>query len=323
MAFNEPFLRQTILSAVENSSSPDRIFFGVVEQRTDGIFSELQDIKNVRHKRLEVSAPLGVGLPRSYSMDLLKDEDYCLITDSHMIFNHNWDENIIRRIKYLEKDFGNKIIISQHLPTLDIDENNLVLYPEKRKDTPCYLKFDGIFIDDIPIPSGTDFFQQYPVTCHYMFSFSQTFKDIKFDPRIFYFAEESSLSMRFSTRGYKVFSTRYFPMFHLQKTNSYKIKSWQDLEGTERLQDDIEIVYKIFSGKEIGEWSASSLVDLKEFLNNSGLDISYYMSGIDTSRGDNFTIYQIRHKIVDIFENNKTFYENLYDRFIPEIRYKK
>jgi hypothetical protein len=317
VSFNEPFLKETILSAIKKSSKPERIYFGVVEQRTDSNFADLKEIKNVKHISMQVGGPLGVGIPRKLSMELLDNQDYCLIIDSHMIFNDNWDENIIRRIKHISKIYSEKVIISQHLPVLDVDDNNLVLYPEKKKDTPCYLKFDGIFIDDIPIPNGHEFYQQYALTCHYLFSLSKSFKEVVFDPRIFYFAEESSLAMRFITRGYKIFSTRYFPMFHLQKTNGKKIKSWQTLNGTSRLQDDIEIVYSIFSGKEIGVWGAPSKCRLDDFLAESRLDISYYMSGVDHDLDIN---KQIRSKIVDMFDNGNDFYENLYQNFIPAIR---
>lgn len=323
VAFDEPFLKDTVLSAISNSSKPERVFFGIVEQRSDGNFSDLREINNVSHKQLKVYEPMGVGLPRSFSMDLSKDEEFCLITDSHMIFNKNWDENLIRRLKYLEKDFGSKVLLSQHVPTAVVDNGYLLDGGGFDNYTPCYLKFDGVFIDDFPIPSSVDYFEQYAVTCHYLFSFMNTFKEVPIDPSPFYFAEESALSMRLVTRGYKIFSTKYFPMLHLQKLPSSGFKSWQLSSGINRIQEDAVLVYKLFSGKKIGKWGPPSLDALNKFLELSGLDMSYYLNEIDNNESEDNIINFIRNKTFKIFNNDKDFYENLYNKFIPEIRSSK
>lgn len=323
VAFDEPFLKETVLSAINNSSIPERVFFGVVEQRSDGNFSDLSTIKNITHKKLKVSEPMGVGLPRSYSMDLSRDEEFCLITDSHMVFNKNWEENLIRRLKYLQRDFGRKVVLSQHLPTAIINDECLVDGNGFNNYAPCYLKFDGMFIDDVPIPDSVEYFEQYAVTCHYLFSFMDTFREVPIDPLHFYFAEESALSMRLVTRGYRIFSTKYFPMLHLQKLPTVGLKSWQLVNGTTRIQDDVVFVYKLFSGSNIGKWGPPSLGALNKFLEVSGLDMSYYLKDIDTGGSEDYIINQIIQKTSGIFDNDKEFYENLYSKFIPEIRSSK
>jgi hypothetical protein len=311
VGFNEDYLYQTIESAIENSYNPDRLYFGVVEQRSDESFTNFSQIKNIRDSKIFSTTPLGVGLPRSHSIDLYKNEDYILITDAHMVFTKNWDELLIRRIESIKKVEGSKVILSQHLPPAFINKDKLEILNEKYQPTSLY--FDGIFIRDKILE--TEYTQQYALTFHYIFSDATLVKEVPIDPRPYYIAEESLYSLRVSTRGYKIFSTEYIPMYHLTKPLVKINNDWRNDIDVKRMVEDFHLVYNVLVNKKIGDLSAPSSSALEEYINKSGITLQYILDNLGLKKFDGNSINIIEEKIKDIF-SRETFDTAIYEMLL-------
>lgn len=308
IGFNEDYIYQTVLSAIENSYKPDRLYFGIVEQRSDKSFTDFSQIKNVRHSKILSKSPLGVGLPRSHSIDLYEGEDYILITDAHMVFTKNWDELLIRRLESIKKVAGRRVILSQHLPPAVIDNNKLDILNKKYQ--PTSLHFDGLFIKDKILEK--EYEEQYALTFHYIFSDAGLAKEVPIDPRPYYIAEESLYSLRVSTRGYKIFSTEYIPMYHLTKPLVKINNDWRNDIDVKRMVEDFHLVYNVLVNKKIGDLSAPSSNSLEEYINKSGITLQYILDNLGLKKFDENSINIIEEKIKDIF-SSETFDIAIYE----------
>jgi hypothetical protein len=96
-AFNEIDLEQTVVSAINNATNPDRLFFGIFECSSDNKFANFKNNnKNIYHLKATYNSPFGVGLPRLNSSMLNNREcDFYLQVDAHMLFENNWDIDLI------------------------------------------------------------------------------------------------------------------------------------------------------------------------------------------------------------------------------------
>lgn len=307
VGFNENYLYQTIKSAIENSYNSERLRFGVVEQRNDESFIDFSQIKNVRDSKIFSTTPLGVGLPRSHSIDLYDNEDYILITDAHMIFSKNWDELLIRKLEFIKKIEDSKVILSQHLPPAFIKNNKLEILSEKYQPTSLY--FDGLFIKDRILEK--EYIEQYALTFQYIFSDAELVKEIPIDPRPYYIAEESLYSLRVSTRGYKIFSTEYTPMYHLIKPLVKIDNDWRENIDPKKMVDDFHLVYDTVVNKKIGSLSAPSQNSLEEYLKKSGLTLKYILDNLQLKEFNESSISIIEEKIKSIF-SSQTFDTAIY-----------
>lgn len=277
-SFNEEFIRDTIMNAVYTAKFPKNLVFGVVQQRTDDEFIHIPNIANIKEKKLRIDRPMGTGIARNMAMSMMDQEKYFLSIDAHMIFNHGWDEKLILKLKKIAEIHGDKVVISQHMPSATIKDNRMIPDPKRIGDSPATLYFNGMHISGRGIERGVEFLEQYALTSHFIFSFSKTFKYIKFDPEMFYLAEEPTLSMRLCTRGYKIFCTDYVPMFHLQKENDKDSRGWKTIIEVQNIQRECIRMYDILNGKILGEWGAPDINSLNNFREISGMDSKKFMN---------------------------------------------
>lgn len=128
IAFNEKYLQQTIDSALTKADHSDRIYFGVLEHRTDNVFSDFQHYNNVKHIHLHYDAVLGVGVPRTLVLQLYNNEDFILQIDAHMIFDEGWDSKLIANYLTIIEDTGSqKIVITGRPAWWTLDGNNHIV----------------------------------------------------------------------------------------------------------------------------------------------------------------------------------------------------
>lgn len=86
-AYNDRYVGQTVESALEKAKYPNRITFGIVEQRIDNKFFDFQKHNQIKHIKINYGAPLGLGTPRTLTLGLYDKEDFIFQIDAHMIFD--------------------------------------------------------------------------------------------------------------------------------------------------------------------------------------------------------------------------------------------
>lgn len=301
----EQFLEQTILSAYNNSSKKNNLFFKILNQSTTNKIINFEhlnfniEIINYLSKELH-----GLGKARMISNCTdLTFADYVLQIDSHMIFSNNWDDYLINYLdevkKYHQKSVisgyaiawklkENKITVNDKIIdplNFDCDKENIgygriplwsimppkVLEQRKHSDANNGYPLSGAteFIDD------NEYYKEiHSVAGNFIFAEKDLFENITHDPWIFWGGDEIVFSMRIWTRGYKIFALNKPVILHQDKDN------WRNLEKDWRgYYDWSKITIKDFGylrirdillGKIIGYWGAPSLNKLKEYENFIG-----------------------------------------------------
>ena len=310
-ACNEKDLRQTVLSAIRNAHNSSRLFFGILDHSIDENYCSLLDIKNVTLVKLTYGGPLGVGLPRLMaSMLNNRSHDFYLQVDAHMIFEKNWDKDLIDAYSNIS-NFYNKPVISTYVPFwYEDNESNIKLSLDTNMVVDPY-NFDGVNnlnnlalrVDDysknlfrrhIPIEgffvdwsNGKQYHEHFLTSGHFLFSDFNFLLDIMPDPLITWGGEEPITGLRSWTRGYNIFTINKAIVWHKNKLGDIpdkkdwrSISNSKDLKAYDDLQKNIRISYRrikdIFLGDYIGYWGASSIDKLKEFEYNLNVSFKEY-----------------------------------------------
>lgn len=120
-SYRDPELCVTLQDMMEKAYRPNRIFVGVVEQNgnQNGIFHHFSDLfyfdpkdplsshsknsglsqKNLRTIVLHFKDAKGPTYARSLCEGLFRNEDYYMMTDSHIRFEAGWDVDLIEMVK--------------------------------------------------------------------------------------------------------------------------------------------------------------------------------------------------------------------------------
>jgi hypothetical protein len=295
IAFNEDELLTTVTSAYLTANDPEKIFFGIYEQRTDDDFVDLTDYENVKKVECKYEFPRGTGIARLNAFMLHNNEKYCMYIDSHTLFDFDWDLKIKSQLNGLREEYD-KPFISHTIPnwTRDKDgvihrtlnENSSILkqIAVKRKQ--------GMYYEMVGEAFTESFKEHYLCSGMYAFGYMDAFKECMPDPRTFFYGEEQLLALRLSTRGWRIFSFKETYLFHkgidqdeLDQRILTDEKFWRTItDGDDYLNafanSDLEhksdplvgVTYDILSGKELGYWGAPDLLSYIQYIDNLGFD---------------------------------------------------
>ncbi len=115
-AYRDPQLVATIKNMIENAKKPKNLIIGIARQfhPEDGFddLSEFMGDKRFRILNIPYQESKGVCWARHQVQQLYKGEEYTLQIDSHMRFAPNWDDEMIKMIKQLQKKGHEKPLLS-------------------------------------------------------------------------------------------------------------------------------------------------------------------------------------------------------------------
>lgn len=292
ISFNEEELLLTVEDAYAKAREPEKLFFGIYEQRTDYDFVDLSSYKNVKKVESQYKYPRGTGIARANAFMLNNGEDYCMYIDSHTLFKQDWDIMVKGQFKEL-KEQHDKPFISHVLQGWRRDKNNdieiigdwnpstLVGVTVKRHDGFHYEMSWESFDRNLR------FKEHYLCSGMYAFGEMAAFKECLPDPRVFFYGEEQTLAIRLSTRGWKIFSCSEAFMYSKGVTKKDWIKSnfwrsvtrgleyqtlfwYSDLEFAMRPEQGI--CFNILSGAELGYWGAPDKESYEEYVDKLNFD---------------------------------------------------
>jgi hypothetical protein len=291
-SFNEKEIYNTVRSAYEQAEFPERIYFGLYDQRTDGSFEDLSSIKNVSHVKVRCTFARGIGLARLNSMMLNQDEDYCLQIDAHTLFDKNWDSSLINDYNDLKK-ITEKPIISYRTKFWQRDKDNNIIFLNGGQNRPLIIDdTDGHFYMNNYLDHKEYPIEHYLSSGHFVFTELKHFDDFMPDPKTAFAGEEHTLALRACTRGYRIFVTEDSYLWHMGKTqedimdkNSWSSHTYivrnKDLNFNLLISDKNSRVNKILEGKILGYYGASDLEAYENYILNLGFD---YRTGKTLSR---------------------------------------
>jgi hypothetical protein len=234
-AYRDPQLEPTIKNMLENAKRPKNLRVGICRQyNPDDQFDLLEEYrKDKRFRILDVlySDSKGVCWARNQVQQLYEGEEYTLQIDSHMRFEKDWDDTLIKMIKQLQKKGFEKPLLTGYVSSFDPDND-----PAGRVQEPWRMAFDRF------IPEGAVFFlpetipgwqqMKEPVTArfysaHFAFTLGQFSTEVQHDPEFYFHGEEISIAVRAYTHGYDLFHPHKVVIWH-EYTRKGRTKQWDD-----------------------------------------------------------------------------------------------
>jgi hypothetical protein len=312
-ACNEKDLYQTVLSAINNAAHPDKLHFGIVSH---SFTRELQDLSsingNIRCLYVSYPGPTGVGLPRLIASTLNnKSQDFYFQIDAHMIFENNWDVDLIASYNEIKESFE-KPIITTYGPWWYEDDGGCIripTHPDLQIDPYDFKGIEGVstgglkigdfasnlFRRHIPIDGSqtpwseltVDYNQHLLVAGGFFFTDMAFVSEVLPDPHIVFGGEEPTIALRAWTRGYRFFNIKKPICWHKNKLgdnpdkNDWRTSSNSPDLGTFSLfvENDLHSLRRvkdIFLGKLLGYWGAPSIESLNAYEEALGVRFADY-----------------------------------------------
>ena len=290
-SYKDPDLYPTVCNALEMAKYPERIHFAICYQDdvTKPYYEQLKEIHNLKMIVVSPKESRGTGWARHLLFELIENEEYTFQIDSHTRFTKGWDEKLIDVLLSCNDDKAclsmYSYMINGYYEYIEALENN-----EPIKQAGYTLAADYFLPEGVPLLfhgseiEGRD--KPYKgafISGHLLFAKSQMFKDVPYDPQIYFYGEEISYAVRLWTNGYNIYhpheqiifhefddmayrKVKLRP-FHKEEHNSYLFDFLSKRHTANILTDSQEITssfkYGLGSIRTIKEYEAYSGVDFK------------------------------------------------------------
>ena len=234
-AYRDPQLEPTIKNMLENAKRPKNLRVGICRQyNPDDQFDLLEEYrKDKRFRILDVlySDSRGVCWARNQVQQLYEGEEYTLQIDSHMRFEKDWDDTLIKMVKQLQKKGFEKPLLTGYVSSFDPDND-----PAGRVQEPWRMAFDrfipegAVFFLPESIPGWQQMKEPVPArfySAHFAFTLGQFSTEVQHDPEFYFHGEEISIAVRAYTHGYDLFHPHKVVIWH-EYTRKGRTKQWDD-----------------------------------------------------------------------------------------------
>lgn len=234
-SYRDPQLVPTLKSMLENAKKPENLRIGICRQyHPDDKFDVLDEYENDERFRV-LNIPYleskGVCWARNAVQQLYEGEKYTLQIDSHMRFEKDWDDTLIKMVKQLQKKGYKKPLLTGYVSSFNPDND-----PAERIKEPWRMVFDrfipegAVFFLPETIPSWQDLNE--PVTArfysaHFAFTLGEFCEEVQHDPEYYFHGEEISIAARAYTWGYDLFHPHRVVIWH-EYTRRGRTKQWDD-----------------------------------------------------------------------------------------------
>ena len=309
-SYRDPQLIPTIKSMLDNAKKPKNIVIGICRQYhpEDG-FDVLDEFKgDKRFRVIDVlnSESKGVCWARNQVQQLYGGEEYTLQIDSHMRFEKDWDDTLIKMIKQLQKKGFKKPLLTGYVSSFDPDND-----PAARVQEPWRMSFDrfipegAVFFLPETIPGWQQLTEPIPArfySAHFCFTLGQFSTEVQHDPEFYFHGEEISIAVRAYTHGYDLFHPHRVVIWH-EYTRKGRTKQWDDDKEWVKKNDYshsknrklFSMDGEVYNPEEFGIYGFGNERSLKEYEIYSGLRFSrraVQQYTLDKNYPPNPTIYE-------------------------------
>ena len=292
-SYNDPLLRFTLEQAYTKAAWPDELHFGIVDQSPPGSPYPVPSCipaSQVSYVGIDAAQARGCCWARSIAMSLMGDQDWFLQTDSHMMFEQDWDAILIDKANICMEDTPDCVLSAypagftfvDGVATPTVSSARLVGHVVEQGaqfvGTDPVLTFkpkelfglgavDGFHVSGGCIFSSADYVYRFPS-----------------DPFLYFSEEEASIAIRLYTHGWTIFHVYGMPMYHLYNTGSAtqdRPRVWNDQsENSEqplwwslvrRARERMNLLMSSDSS-ELGVYGLGSKRSLEDYARETGID---------------------------------------------------
>jgi len=287
-SFCDPQLGITIKDCIENSKHPEKLVFGITNQyNPDDEFNidEYQNDERFRIENILHTESKGACWARNLLQQRYSGETYTFQIDSHMRFTPNWDVEMIKMIKQLQKKGFKKPLLTGYVSSFNPDND-----PAGRVQEPWRMSFDR-FIPESPvfflpetIPGWQNLTEPVPsrfYSAHFCFTLGQFCIEVPHDENYYFHGEEISIGVRAFTHGYDLFHPHKVLIWHEYerkgRVKQWDIdKKWVDKNNSSHLRNRklFSMDGEVYNPEEFGIYGFGNERTLKDYEIYSGLKFS-------------------------------------------------
>ena len=218
-SYRDPDCQHTVKDLFDKASKPERVFVGICWQtieEEDAICFVTRPSRpaQVRVHKVDAMTGKGVCWARSLTQQLFRGEEFTLQIDSHMRFEPGWDESFLDMWVQCRNP---KAVITAYPPSFSP--------PDERQTGWVFgmaaKEFDasGILLLTGKPAFRSDSFPAKPmpgafVSACVLFGPSSIIHDVPYDPHLYFFGEEITLSARLWTSGYDIYHPNRPVIYH-------------------------------------------------------------------------------------------------------------
>ncbi len=234
-SYRDNLLTPTIESLLATESGRNKIIYGIFEQtdHEDSLEKKNPEIiahPRVRYKRIDAKYSDGVMWARHMNSLQLQEEDFQYQIDSHMLFDKDWDHQLILDYNQARKIANtDKIILSAGCKNYDLHKNVITkhILDEDVTTELKYFQFDKSLRLHAhgPWKKATETVMPGIHICAgNFFTTSKWIKDVGYNTKIFFEGEEQVLSLSSFIAGYKIFHHRSIKVYHYLSSSNHQSK---------------------------------------------------------------------------------------------------
>ena len=284
-SYRDTELEPTIKDCIDKAKHPENLRFSIYRQFTqedvnDDISKKYRDDPRFNITDIPCSESKGVCGIRHELQQQFADEDYILQLDSHHRFVQDWDQVSIDMIDQLKKKHS-KPVLTAYLPSYEPDDRS------KDVNIPWEMRFDRYLPQGpaMPKPETIDDHAKlkrpvrgYFLSGHFIFAEGEFYKQVTYDPELYFHGEEISLSIRAFTHGWDIFHPHKLVAWH-HYTRAGSKRHWDDHGAVwDKLNNQSFSKYRklVKIDKHTGELKhgLGKVRTLKQYVKYSGIDVT-------------------------------------------------
>ena len=298
-AYRDPDLVATLNNLLEQAAHPERLHFGICLQldASDPMSWGEQSFPDRAHllvKDVAAADSRGACWARSQAQGFYDGEDFLLQIDSHMRAVQHWDDLLLQTWRDCNDP---KAVLSVYpngfQQPCQLQTSTLPVMAAKAFDDYGILKFQGISRYRMPDQQPEKPLPNAFVAGGFLFGPGKIVEDVPYDPELYFYGEEVSMSARLWTHGYNIYCPNRLLLFHLYKSSGgdgdTSATHWSDHKGWFQLnRRSLVRVHKLLDSLSIAPTNLNPTPKDIESLDDYGLGTSRRLSDYERMAGISF-----------------------------------
>lgn len=238
-SYRDKQCQYTVKDLFDKATHPDRVFVGIcwqtIPEEDEDCFLIVTRPNQVRIVHFNAQESKGACWARHHNQKLWQGEEFTLQIDSHMRFVQGWDETLLKMYRSLP---SHKAVLTTYpagfTPPADFMSEAAYMLVAKGFNK------GGIFTMNSKLIKKTDQIKPVPgafVSACFLFGPATMIQDVPYDPYIYFFGEEISLSVRLWTHGYDIYHPHQHIAWHDWKRANRKTTHFKDHQNWSTLNN--------------------------------------------------------------------------------------
>lgn len=234
-SYRDKLLAPTLESLLETESGRNQITYGVFEQTKleDSLetkYPHLAKHPKVRYKRIDPEYSDGVVWARAINAMQVYDEDFQYQIDSHMLFDKNWDHQLI--LDYMEAcrvEGHDRVLLSAGTKNFDLDGDRITkhILNDDISVNLGYYQFNKnmrLYAHGPWIPSPDTIQPSRHICAGNFFAPTKWIKEVGYNTNIYFEGEEQMFVLTSFVKGYRVYTQRRVRCYHYLRSANWETK---------------------------------------------------------------------------------------------------